>query len=852
MEFLSQTYTALRGPTSLPPSLHPPTQSSLQTITKLTDRLSPSTLLADRRAAILTLKGLARDPRHRAEVGEVALHGLLGVLCEQGGDVEVDPEAGKGVLETLGVLCDAEGEGEELAMRHTDLVLAESTSTDRLFYLLAPSQPQPPQQHQAHALPFYTRYAALQLLHTLLKNRRTVVQKYFLKASSGPGAIVGLLEDRREIIRNESLHILPPLLTSSPPIQSLLAFSGVFESLFGVVTNEGGIEGGVVVEDALRCVEAMLRFNGSNQAYFSSLPLPKTLLSLLLFPTQLQQLPAPQEFSLQFWDAQKAKNASLVVSVLGMLVGGGKKGNVSVHETLIYSKCLLELALSSNAPTSLKIQALPLLPPTLPQPLTTLLLTPYLPVPETNGEEWDRLEPESVAGVLVELVVLGEYGGILGDGGREGLELRAAGATVFENLVSDGEIRFGILQSLLPSNAPPHPTPLLHALSTPPTSPINQTTQTSTHFSTLLFSHLVRSSPKAKTLARNIKSLHAEGGEGGGLFVPADGTLFGPAAGAPPVKAGEEEEEGPETLLQLLSEYLSLAFLERGRVGSGSGEAREWDRLICAYLSLLAQWLWEDSKSVKEFLDAGGLGVLVEPINQTSESDEIVSGLCVFLLGICYEFNREPGEIARSTIHPILNRLGTDTLLGRMSRLREDERVKGVSPESIVLPYPHTVVLRAEGGGREGEIWFDWAFVDFFKSNYYTIQKGLGSDPNSLGSSTGQNVETAMLVASLREVIKSQAQEIENLNAELKKLSSGDDKESEHVQQVTTLTAELRSSEEKRKDGEKEQEDLLVLLDEISSKRRKDKERMKEAGLEVSEDEGDDEDEEDEEDEDEE
>lgn len=39
---------------------------------------------------------------------------------------------------------------------------------------------------------------------------------------------------------------------------------------------------------------------------------------------------------------------------------------------------------------------------------------------------------------------------------------------------------------------------------------------------------------------------------------------------------------------------------------------------------------------------------------------------------------------------------------------------------------------------------------------------------------------------------------------------------------------------------EKEQEDLLVLLDEMSTKRRRDKVRMREAGLEVSEDEGED------------
>lgn len=66
--------------------------------------------------------------------------------------------------------------------------------------------------------------------------------------------------------------------------------------------------------------------------------------------------------------------------------------------------------------------------------------------------------------------------------------------------------------------------------------------------------------------------------------------------------------------------------------------------------------------------------------------------------------------------------------------------------------------------------------------------------------------------------------------------------------QVASLTEELKSSDERKRDVEKEQEDLLVLLDELNSKRRRDKEQLRQAGLEVSEDEAeDDEDEEDEE-----
>lgn len=38
---------------------------------------------------------------------------------------------------------------------------------------------------------------------------------------------------------------------------------------------------------------------------------------------------------------------------------------------------------------------------------------------------------------------------------------------------------------------------------------------------------------------------------------------------------------------------------------------------------------------------------LVEPINQTVETDTVIPGLCAFVLGTCYEFNREPGEVTR-------------------------------------------------------------------------------------------------------------------------------------------------------------------------------------------------------------
>lgn len=472
-------------------------------------------------------------------------------------------------------------------------------------------------------------------------------------------------------------------------------------------------------------------------------------------------------------------------------------------------------------------------------------------MPETNGEEWDRLEPSSALDALVELVLHGEYNGLDSDKRlKESLELRAAAAGVFENFVRRDDIRVAIVQEMLPpegtgSLSAPPVTPLLQALTSSPnaTPALNPVNVTSTHLAALLFSHLLRSSPRVKSLARLIMpspvsalSEHSEGA----FFVLTDGT-------PPPAPPPADDEEPPQTLLQILSENLSLAFLSRSRADTSDRESREWDRLVVCYLCLLSQWLWDDPKSVRVFLDAGGFGVLVEPVNQTSEVESIVPALCAFLLGVCYEYDREPGEITRTTIHPILTRLGVDSLVGRMARLREDERFKAVGPENVVLPYPANSYLQPglkPESDDEGEIWFDWAFIDFWKSNYYTIQRGLSTDPDQLASTSGQNAETVMLVSSLRDVIRNQSLEIENLQQKLNQAKGSiGDEVTKFQAQIASLSSQLRDSEEKQKDIEKEQEDLLVLLDEVTSKRRRDKARLRDAGHEVSEDEHDDDDE---------
>ncbi|KAE9402781.1 hypothetical protein BT96DRAFT_974050 [Gymnopus androsaceus JB14] len=825
MDFLSQTYVALRGPTGAP-------QTATETVGRLSDRLQPATLLADRRAAVLALKGLARDCKQ--DVGTLALPGLLQVLYN---DAEVDPDIGKAVLETLNILCDVE-EQKELGLKHTDAVLVTEQPVHSLFALLVDNN-------------FYTRFGTLQLLSTLLHNRRQVVQSYFLTAPTGPASVTSCLEDKREIVRNEAISMVQVLVLQTPDIQKVLAFEGAFEKLFNIVREEGGIEGGAVAHEALICVDNLLRFNSSNQSYFRETGLPPLLLSLLLFPPNIPpDAPAPQEFALQFWDDRKLVNALAIVAIIGLLIGSKGYGG---QDSYVFTRCLIEIALASNAPTSLKTQALHLLPANLNFPLSELIITPYMPVPETNGEEWDRLEAASALDALVELALNGEYNGQ--ESARRlmtGLELRTAAVGVFENFVRKEEIKYAIISAMVvPEGADPSqlpPTPLLQALSMSPetSGQLDHVLVSSAHFASLLFSHLLRSSPRCKTLARSIKPQPpTSSAAGGSFFVPADGP-----APEPTPAAHEEDDDPLQTLLQILAEHLSLAFLSRSKTDTSDLESREWDRLIVGYLSLLCQWLWEDPAAVRDFLNSGGLGILVDPINQVTETDFLIPSLCVFLLGIMYEYNREPGEITRATIN---------TLLGRMARLREDERFKTVSPETLVQYYPSsaphlqatTTAAATAKSEAEGEVWFDWAFVDFWKSNYYTVQRGLSTDPDQLASTSGPSAETAMLISTLQDTLRSQSQEIENLRNQLQQQKPPPPDNSAEIaalkSELDSLRAALQASEEKQKETEKEQEDLLVLLDEVSVKRKRDKARLRAAGMEVSEDEAEDEGDEDDE-----
>lgn len=66
----------------------------------------------------------------------------------------------------------------------------------------------------------------------------------------------------------EGVQLLTGLTKDNPDIQKLVAFENAFDRIFDIINKEGGIDGGVTVQDCLHLLSSLLTFNVSNQSYF--------------------------------------------------------------------------------------------------------------------------------------------------------------------------------------------------------------------------------------------------------------------------------------------------------------------------------------------------------------------------------------------------------------------------------------------------------------------------------------------------------------------------------------------------------------------------------------------------------
>ncbi|KAF3773047.1 Golgin candidate 6 [Nymphaea thermarum] len=272
------------------------------------DRISNGVLAEDRHAAMTELQSIVAES-HQAQLafGAMGFPVIMSVLKEERADVEMV----RGALETLiGALTPLDSAGRlknelQPSLMNSDLLSRESDNISLLLSLLSEDD-------------FYVRYYTLQLLTSLLTNSPHRLQEAILATPRGLTRLMDMLMDR-EVIRNEALLLLTYLTREAEEIQKIVVFEGGFEKIFAIVKEEGGSEGGVVVQDCIELLNNLLRNNTSNQILLRETVGIEPLISILKL----------RKGSAYNFTQQKTVNLLSVLEAIRLLLVGGAEADAA-------------------------------------------------------------------------------------------------------------------------------------------------------------------------------------------------------------------------------------------------------------------------------------------------------------------------------------------------------------------------------------------------------------------------------------------------------------------------------------------------------------------------------------------
>lgn len=300
--------------------------SGADTVERLVDRLQSSSLLDDRRDACRALKALSRT--YRLEVGAQGMDSLRQVL-------EMDRADGEITGLALDTLCnitnpeifddeaDKHGPISKIGEQFTEIFIKQSDSVGLVLASL-------------EDFDFRVRWPALKLLSNLLFNRSKDIQEIILISPMGVSKLMDLLSDTREVIRNDALLLLIQLTKGNANIQKIVAFENAFDRIFDVIIQEGGAEGGIIVEDCLLLMLNLLKGNVSNQNFFKEGSYIQRLTPMFQLSPDLEE---------NGWSPQKVANVHCMVQVIRALVAPSCSAQIVSSCQKIMKACNLLQAL---------------------------------------------------------------------------------------------------------------------------------------------------------------------------------------------------------------------------------------------------------------------------------------------------------------------------------------------------------------------------------------------------------------------------------------------------------------------------------------------------------------------------
>ncbi|KAL6943042.1 hypothetical protein ACO0RG_002026 [Hanseniaspora osmophila] len=674
--------------------IQPPKQQSAEdTIPTLCDRVENSTLISDRRSAVLGLKSFSRQ--YREAVIASGLKPLINTLEK---DYE-DLETGRAILETLLILF-IRGEGEEDKTRGwisqnsrlkngkypSPLVMKqEEEPLDQFSLWIADALIQSPNLmkiiFELMTLGnFHLKVYTIQILEALVATRPSRTREAIINFPTAISQLVSLLNDFNDAIRDEAILLLMAIVNGNTHIQSLVAFENIFEKLLSIILEEGGIRGSLVVNDCLSLISNILKYNTANQTLFLESG------SALQVAKLLQEILDPNEDF--YWNEQRILNLQTLFSIMEMLVEPGNK-NTAIHQKILFDSGVLmltlQLAFYNKTPKAVRPFSLdcasmiirgnsalqekfgqidvPMIDPSMPSPntkdvplvpVTRLLLHWFMNINSVHFFDIRVTASNCMKAYLYKNTNLqlsfltSQIAEFNGEMDKNLFEVQGKNTNVFTTL-----LEYNPDLSLNPYKL---------------------------YFAVDFLLYLFDNAENSKDLKKMVQTLN--------------GTL--------------SESNSLETLCELFLTCLTMKDI----------------RISFSYLSLLVVWLFEDFDAANGVLSSkSNVKQFLSYCTKVHEDNVDVKCLATMVLGVAYEFSTQKSPIPRSEYHGLLSRsISSDNYRSRVKQFLESDIFKKSINLDLAKPTFDETGLP--------EIYFSPVFVKLVKLHHEQIEAALTHDPS--------------------------------------------------------------------------------------------------------------------------
>ncbi|SCW01801.1 LAFE_0E07558g1_1 [Lachancea fermentati] len=678
----------------------PKVQSVEETIPTLCDRVENATLISDRRSAVLGLKAFSRG--YRETVIAAGLKPLINTLKRD----SVDEDSVKAILETLLILF-IRGEGSD------DLTRNWISQHSRIQNSKYPSPLLMKQEHEvvdqfslwiSDALTqtdeivhlffqflefgnFHITLYTIQLLEAVIASRPTRTREAIVSLPTGISTLVGLLDDIHDPIRDEAILLLMALANDSSHIQKLVAFENIFDKLFDIIEEEGGLRGSLVVSDCLSLIIDILKYNSSNQSLFletGNLPKIGKVLNEPISDTD--------DF---FWNDQRVANIKTALEIVRITVEPGNTTTPQHQEALLNSHILmivLKLAFFQGTPNPVRPMALLTASDVIRENSQVQMEFRKIDVPFFDPSLLSKQSADNPVIIPVLDILLSWC--------------------LFANSVHTFDIRVASSELLKASMGKNHDIKLLFLKNQiSQFKEMNNEAAEQTFISPNIFSVMLEYDPDLKLNPYKLfftTDLF--------MYLFKDEETHELRDLAREVSTGNDStDEEPLNAIQNISELLLTSL------------SLEDPRIPVSYLSLLIIWLYEDCEAVNDFLeDEAIIKSLLAYSSQIQEDDRTVKCLISILLGVAYEFSTSGSPLRRRDFYELMTKsLGQDNYSSRVKQFKENSLfLEASEQEDDMFNY------KIDDTGLP-RTYFSVYFTHLFRNNYYRIKTALSRGPDT-------------------------------------------------------------------------------------------------------------------------